>query len=364
MSAANAFVPLFSRTVSKRSLYLFSAAAAAAATTAAITISEKKKQYYNNNNRNNKNDFSNNGFSNGLKYMAGAAPVVKLATVNKDRTIDDYQRIYNKIALKIREEDEYDNYIGYAPVLVRIGWHSSGTYDKKDNTGGSYGGTYRFKKEAGDPSNNGLNNAAEFLEPIYKEFSWISHGDLYTLSAVCAIQECQGPKIPWRPGRTDLPEKDTPDNGRLPDAANGADYVRNFYARLNMNDREAVALTGAHCLGRTHLKNSGFDGPWGAASNSFTNEFFLNLLNEKWELEKNDAGNLQYNSPKGYMMLRTDHALTEDPKFLKIVKEFANDEAAFFKEFAPAFQKLLENGIDYPKNAPQYIFKTLDDQDI
>ena len=366
--SANAFIPLFSRTVSRRSLYLFSgvAAAAAAATTVAATASaadnRKYYSYNNNNNNNNGNRRSGWGFFGGA--AAAAAPVVHFAAVNKDRSFDDYQRIYNTIAEKIREEDEYDGYIGYGPILVRLGWHSSGTYDKNDNTGGSYGGTMRFKLEQSDGANNGLGNARAFMEPILKEFPWISHGDLYTLGAVCAVQELQGPKVKWRPGRVDMPEDTTPKNGRLPDAANGAEYVRNFYARLNMNDREAVALTGAHCLGRTHLKNSGFDGPWGAASNSFTNEFFVNLLNEQWKLQKNKAGNMQYDSPKGYMMLETDYALVQDPAYLKIVKEFANNEGAFFKEFASCFQKLLENGIDYPKDAPTYVFKTLDEQDL
>ncbi|CAB4254616.1 similar to Saccharomyces cerevisiae YKR066C CCP1 Mitochondrial cytochrome-c peroxidase [Maudiozyma barnettii] len=364
---ANKALPLFSRTISRRSLYLFSAAtlAGAAATVTTAAAFDNKKQYnYGNRNNNNNNNKSGWGMFGTATAAAAAVPIVHIAAVNKERTIDDYQRIYNKIAEKIREDDEYDGYIGYGPILVRLGWHSSGTYNKENNSGGSYGGTYRFKLENTDPSNNGLQNAAHFLDPIYKEFNWISHGDLYTLGAVCAVQEAQGPKIKWRPGRVDLPESATPENGRLPDAVNGADYVRNFYARLKMNDREAVALTGAHCLGRTHLKNSGFDGPWGAASSSFTNEFFVNLLNEQWKLEKNAAGNKQYDSPKGYMMLETDYALVQDPIYLKIVKEYANNEASFFKDFASSFQKLLENGIDYPKGAPEYVFKTLDDQDM
>ena len=121
---------------------------------------------------------------------------------------------------------------------------------------------------------------------------------------------------------------------------------------------------GGHSLGRTHLKNSGYDGPWGAASNTFTNEFYVNLLNENWTLEKNDAGNLQYNSPKGYMMLPTDMSLVQDPKYLKYVKEFAADEQAFLEEFVKVFTKLTENGVEYPKNSPVYTFKTLDEQGL
>ncbi|QEU61922.1 Ccp1 [Kluyveromyces lactis] len=275
-----------------------------------------------------------------------------------------YQKVYNDIALKIRDEDEYDDFIGYGPVLVRLAWHCAGTWDAKDNTGGAYGGTYRFAKETNDPSNNGLQNAAKFLEPIHEKYPWLSHGDLYSLAGVTAIQEMQGPTIPWRSGRVDQPEDTTPDNGRLPDASRDAKYVRCFFHRLNFEDRQVVALLGAHALGKTHLKNSGFEGPWGAATNIFTNEFYNNLLNEKWDLITNDAGNKQYVNDKGWMMLPTDMALVQDPKYLPIVKEFANHQDTFFKEFTKAFVTLLENGIDFPQENKPIKFKTLDAQDL
>lgn len=43
-----------------------------------------------------------------------------------------------------------------APVLIRLAWHSSGTYSKEDNTGGSNYATMRFKPEASHGANNGL----------------------------------------------------------------------------------------------------------------------------------------------------------------------------------------------------------------
>lgn len=304
---------------------------------------------------------SNNRNYNKQKLAALAA--AHLAAKEKNHA-SKYQQVYNDIALKMREEDEYDEYIGYGPVLVRLAWHCAGTWDKKDNTGGSFGGTYRFKKENTDPSNNGLQNAAHFLEPIHAKYPWLSHGDLYTLGGVTAIQEMQGPKIPWRSGRVDQPEETTPDNGRLPDATKDAKYVRCFFSRLAFNDREVVALLGAHALGKTHLKNSGFEGPWGAASNMFTNEFYNNLLNEKWKLITNEAGNKQYINDKGWMMLPTDMALVQDSKYLPIVKEFAKNENAFFQEFTKAFVKLLENGIEFPKENKPIVFKTLDEQDL
>ena len=74
-----------------------------------------------------------------------------------------------------------------------------------------------------------------------------------------------GPSIPWKPGRTDKSEKsvkpaDIPPNGRLPDAAQGAQHVRDVFYRMGFNDREIVALSGAHALGRCHADRSGYLG--------------------------------------------------------------------------------------------------------
>ena len=349
----SAFTATFARTIRNNTKPLYALAAATGALGSIVA--------YNNYNNNNNNSSSSNRGNKGLGALAASVPSLHAAAAEK--STHDYQKVYNAIATKLRDDDEYDDYIGYGPVLVRLAWHTSGTFNKSDNTGGSYGGTYRFAKETNDPSNAGLQNGAKFLEPILEQFSWISHGDLYTLAGVTAVQEMQGPKIPWRSGRIDQPEETTPENGRLPDATRDANYVRNYFSRFGFNDREIVALIGAHSLGKTHYKNSGFEGPWDASPNVLTNDFFVNLLNEHWKLETNKAGNKQYNNDKGWMMLPTDMALVQDDKFLRFVKEYANDQDAFFKDFSSAFVKLLENGIEFPEGNKPHVFKTLDEQE-
>jgi catalase (peroxidase I) len=47
------------------------------------------------------------------------------------------------------------------------------------------------------------------------------------------------------------------------------------------------------------------------------------------------------------MMLPADMALIEDPEFRKYVVEYAKDDAKFAKDFAAAFEKLLELGVDF-----------------
>merc|ERR1719433_2345402 len=156
------------------------------------------------------------------------------------------------------------------PVFVRLAWHCSGTYDQKTCTGGSYGATMRFSPEAGDGANAGLEIARKRLEPIKEKFPEISYADLYIFACYVAIEEMGGPQIPFRWGRRDAGSAhsdDTqltiPPNGRLPDAAQGAQHVRDVFYRMGFNDREIVALVGGgHALGRCHTDRSGFDGPW------------------------------------------------------------------------------------------------------
>ncbi len=70
------------------------------------------------------------------------------------------------------------------------------------------------------------------MQKIKEQYPWISYGDLWTLGGVCAIQEAQGPKVPWRPGRIDGFEKDVTPDGRLPDASQAQDHLRFIFNRM------------------------------------------------------------------------------------------------------------------------------------
>ena len=56
--------------------------------------------------------------------------------------------------LRIIKNPEADDG-SYGPLLVRLAWHASGTYDKATNTGGSNGSTMRFQPESTDGANAG-----------------------------------------------------------------------------------------------------------------------------------------------------------------------------------------------------------------
>ncbi|KAL3490650.1 mitochondrial cytochrome c peroxidase [Aspergillus germanicus] len=276
-------------------------------------------------------------------------------------TQEDYQKVYNAIADRLANETDYDDG-SYGPVLVRLAWHASGTYDKETGTGGSNGATMRFAPESDHGANAGLKYARDFLEPIKAQFPWITYSDLWTLAGSCAIQELGGPVVPWRPGRSDKDVAACTPDGRLPDASKSHDHIRAIFGRMGFNDQEMVALCGAHALGRAHTDRSGFDGPWDFSPTVFTNEFFKLLVDEKWQQRKwNGPTQFTDKTTKTLMMLPTDIALVKDKEFKKHVDRYAKDSDVFFKEFSDVYVKLLELGVPFASKAEdRYVFKTLE----
>ena len=262
-------------------------------------------------------------------------------------TQKDYQAVYNAIAKRLEDHDEYDDG-SYGPVIVRLAWHCSGTYDAATKTGGSNGATMRFAPEGDHGANAGLKAARDFLEPVKQQFPWITYSDLWTLAGVTSIQEMQGPVIPWRPGRTDRDVSYCTPDGRLPDGAKGGDHLRAIFGRMGFDDREIVALSGAHALGRCHTDRSGFDGPWSFSPTVVSNDYFRLLLGEKWNFRK-WTGPKQYQDvgTKTLMMLPTDMALVQDRVFRPHVERYAKDADAFYGEFKDVIVKLLELGVPF-----------------
>ncbi|CCF43052.1 cytochrome c peroxidase [Colletotrichum higginsianum] len=278
---------------------------------------------------------------------AGSTPKV----VNPTKA--DYEKVYKVIADRLEENDQYDDG-SYGPVLVRLAWHASGTFDKETGTGGSNGATMRFAPESDHGANAGLKAARDFLEPVKQQFPWITYSDLWILGGVAAIQEMQGPIIPYRPGRKDGEAAACTPDGRLPDATKREKHLRDIFYRMGFNDQEIVALSGAHALGRCHTDRSGFDGPWTFSPTVLTNDYYKLLLNEKWQWKKWD-GPAQYEdkSTKSLMMLPADYALIQDKTFKKYVEQYAKDNEAFFKDFSNVIVKLFELGVPFSQGAEE-----------
>ena len=70
----------------------------------------------------------------------------------------DYAGVKGALMDLIKEDENL------GPTMVRLAWHSSGTYDKMSKTGGSGGGTIRFKEELAHGGNAGLDKMVAKLE--------------------------------------------------------------------------------------------------------------------------------------------------------------------------------------------------------
>ncbi|WCJ32654.1 ascorbate peroxidase 3 [Euphorbia peplus] len=213
-----------------------------------------------------------------------------------------------------------------APLMLRLAWHDAGTYDSKTKTGGA-NGSIRHREEYSHAANNGLKIAIDICEEIKAEHPKITYADLYQLAGIVAVEITGGPTINFVPGRKDSPM--SPEEGRLPDANKDASHLRDVFYRMGLSDKDIVALSGGHTLGKAHKERSGFEGAWTKDPLKFDNSYFKELL-------RGDS--------EGLLKLPTDKVLVEDPRFRVYVEKYAKDEDAFFADYAMSHKKLSELG--------------------
>nr|QKX94680.1 cold temperature stress protein [Populus simonii x Populus nigra] len=237
---------------------------------------------------------------------------------------EEYQKAVEKCKRKLRGLIAEKH---CAPLMLRLAWHSAGTFDVNTKTGGPFG-TIRHPDELAHGANNGLDIAVRLLEPLKEQFPNLSYADFYQLAGVVAVEVTGGPEIPFHPGRPD--KSDPPPEGRLPDATKGSDHLRDVFGHhMGLSDKDIVALSGGHTLGRCHKERSGFEGPWTPNPLVFDNSYFKELLSGEKE---------------GLIQLPSDKTLLEDPVFRPLVEKYAADEDAFFADYAEAHLKLSELG--------------------
>ncbi|KAK9993658.1 hypothetical protein SO802_023361 [Lithocarpus litseifolius] len=240
------------------------------------------------------------------------------------------------------------------PILVRLGWHDAGTYNKNiqewPQRGGA-NGSLRFEIELKHAANAGLVNALKLLQPIKEKYSGVTYADLFQLASATAVEEAGGPKIPMKYGRVDVtaPEQ-CPEEGRLPDAGppSPADHLRNVFYRMGLNDKEIVALSGAHTLGRSRPERSGWgkpetkhtkDGPGAPGGQSWT---------VKWlKFDNSYFKDIKERRDEDLLVLPTDAVIFEDPSFKVFAEKYAEDQEAFFKDYAEAHAKLSNLGAKF-----------------
>ncbi len=185
----------------------------------------------------------------------------------------------------------------YGGLMIRMAWHSAGTYRITDGRGGSNTGNQRFAPLNSWPDNVNLDKARRLLWPIKKKYgNKLSWADLMILAGNMAYESMGFKTFGFAGGREDIwhPEKDTywgaekewlePTKSRYsddtdreslenplaavqmgliyvnpegvdgnPDPLRTAKDVRTTFKRMAMNDEETVALTaGGHTVGKCH----------------------------------------------------------------------------------------------------------------
>ncbi|QIZ37552.1 catalase/peroxidase HPI [Saccharopolyspora sp. ASAGF58] len=180
----------------------------------------------------------------------------------------------------------------YGPLIIRMAWHSAGTYRISDGRGGAGAGQQRFAPLNSWPDNVNLDKARRLLWPVKKKYGQnISWADLLILAGNVALESMGfktfgfaggredvwepdedvywGPETTWLGDKRYTGERDlekplaavqmgliyvNPEgpNGN-PDPIAAARDIRETFGRMAMNDEETVALiAGGHTFGKTH----------------------------------------------------------------------------------------------------------------
>ncbi|MGW7790836.1 catalase/peroxidase HPI, partial [Streptomyces tricolor] len=180
----------------------------------------------------------------------------------------------------------------YGPLMIRMAWHSAGTYRISDGRGGAGAGQQRFAPLNSWPDNGNLDKARRLLWPVKKKYGQsISWADLLILTGNVALETMGFKTFGFGGGRADVweaeedvywgPETTWLDDRRYtgdrelenplgavqmgliyvnPEGPNGnpdpiaaARDIRETFRRMAMNDEETVALiAGGHTFGKTH----------------------------------------------------------------------------------------------------------------
>ncbi|WP_299124789.1 catalase/peroxidase HPI [uncultured Tenacibaculum sp.] len=215
----------------------------------------------------------------------------------------DYAAAFNSIDYNALKKDLIDlmtdsqdwwpaDYGHYGGFMIRMAWHSAGTYRVGDGRGGAGSGTQRFAPLNSWPDNGNLDKARLLLWPVKKKYgNKISWADLMILAGNCALESMGFKTYGFAGGREDVwePEQDiywgsetewlgnedryadgnlesdlgavhmgliyvNPEgpNGRPDPVASGVD-IRETFGRMAMDDEETVALVaGGHTFGKAH----------------------------------------------------------------------------------------------------------------
>jgi catalase-peroxidase len=215
----------------------------------------------------------------------------------------DYAEAFNALDLAAVKQDIAEvltdskdwwpaDFGNYGPLMIRMAWHSAGTYRVRDGRGGAGHGQQRFAPINSWPDNVSLDKARRLLWPVKKKYGKsLSWADLMILTGNVALETMGfdtfgfgggrvddwepdedvywGPETEWLGDERYTGDRDLENplaavqmgliyvnpegpNGN-PDPIAAARDIRETFARMAMDDEETVALiAGGHTFGKTH----------------------------------------------------------------------------------------------------------------
>jgi catalase-peroxidase len=228
------------------------------------------------------------------QHASKSSPMAKDFNYSKAFQTLDFNALKKEVLDLMTDSQDWwpADYGHYGGLMIRLAWHSAGTYRIGDGRGGAGGGNQRFAPINSWPDNGNLDKARLLLWPIKQKYGQsISWADLMILAGNCALESMGFKTFGFAGGREDIfePEQDAYwgsetewgandkryENGELedplgavmmgwiyvnpegpngnPDPKGSAKNVRETFGRMAMNDEETVALVaGGHTFGKAH----------------------------------------------------------------------------------------------------------------
>lgn len=266
------------------------------------------------------------------------------------------------------------------PIVIRIAWHDAGTYDQRISSWperGGANGSIVHTPEMSFGANAGLDKARRYLVTYKEKYPMISWPDVLQMASACAVEHMGGPVIPMKYGRVfasdpsmcpgSASREGFGGNAGLPDAkppfgcgaTDPAQHLRNVFGKkMGFTDQEIVALSGAHTIGRAFKDRSGTCPFASGQPTNYTGKGYCPRHDgaaglgmeggqswcKNWLKFDNEYFHVYKEKDEHLVWFPTDACLTTDPVFSKTFELYANDAAAFARDYALAHKKLSELG--------------------
>ncbi|KAJ3072782.1 hypothetical protein HDU98_002942 [Podochytrium sp. JEL0797] len=250
-------------------------------------------------------------------------------------SVADAQSITNRLAFLILAPGEClkqtsdlgsnplsDNMAG---LWLRAIFHDAGTFNAADGSGGLDASLLTLNESSNFEINGGL---APSLAPNKIDTGSMSNADVIALAGIVTVATCGGPQVPFRAGRQSTT---VPNNfvQMLPhDPLSPVSVIQAGFERMGLTALDMVTLTvGSHSMGGARkaisptVTNETF-APFDDTPGVFDNHIFKQVLT-------------------GKCILPIDCAFAKIPALRSIIQSFANNQSAFFEQYAISLDKML-----------------------